>query len=108
MTKRRVSITIVLLALWLTGFVSAQTSSFEVASVKPSNPDSTGPVGVVIPGFGRVTATNATLRRLIYDAYQLQPFQVVGGPEWQNTKRFDINARALDASATTGQLFDLL
>ena len=108
MTRRGVPMVVVILALSLTASVRAQFGGFEVASVKPSNPDSTGPIGVVVPAFGRLTATNATLRRLVYAAYQLQPFQVVGGPAWQNTNRFDIDARAIDSSATADQLFGLL
>lgn len=88
--------------------VSAQFGGFDVASVKPSDPSSTGPVGLVTPAFGRLTAANATLRRLVYAAYRLQPFQVVGGPGWQNTARFDIDARAGDSSVTTDRLLDLL
>jgi uncharacterized protein (TIGR03435 family) len=60
----------------------------------------------VVPALGRVTATNATLRRLVYAAYRLSPFQVVGGPAWQNTTRFDINAKAVDGSVTTDQILD--
>jgi uncharacterized protein (TIGR03435 family) len=107
MTRRSVPMAVVILAL-LTSSVSTQFGSFEIASVKPSNPNPTGPIGVVVPAFGRLTATNATLRRLVYAAYQLQPFQVVGGPPWQNTNRFDINAKAIDGLATKDQLLELL
>ncbi len=97
-----------LAAASLTASVSAQFGGFEVASVKRSNPNATGPIGVVVPAFGRLTATNATLRRLVFAAYQLQPFQVVGGPAWANTDKFDINAKAIDSSTTPAQFFDLL
>lgn len=103
---RRVAL--LLLALSLTVSVNAQSGSFEIASVKPSTPDSTAPAGMVVPALGRLTATNATLRRLVYAAYQLQPFQVAGGPAWQNINRFDISARTVDASATTQQILEQL
>jgi uncharacterized protein (TIGR03435 family) len=45
------------------------------------------------PG-GRFTATNVPLRVLIRQAYQLQDSQIVGGPNWINTDRFDIIAKA--------------
>lgn len=106
MARRCVAVTVAVLCIGAT--VSAQFGGFEVASVKPSDPNSTGPVGLVTPAFGRVTASNATLRRLVYAAYRLQPFQVVGGPSWQNTARFDIDARAGDGAVPTDLLLDLL
>ena len=94
MTRGTTPTAVLIVALSLTVCMSAQFGGFEIASVKPSNPDSTGPIGLVVPALGRITATNATLRRLVYAAYRLSPFQVVGGPAWQNTTRFDINAKA--------------
>ena len=91
--------------------VDAQSAGFEVASVKPSNPKPTGPLGAapfVLPALGRLAAQNVTLRMLVMAAYQKQPFQIVGGPEWQNSSKFDINAKAEDASLTTDQMLELL
>ena len=45
---------------------------------------------------GRFTATNIPLKVLITNAYQLSFFQVVGGPDWIGTDRFDIAAKAPD------------
>ena len=88
-----------------------QSSGFEVASVKPSNPNPSGPLGaapMVLPALGRLTAMNVTLRMLVMAAYQKQPFQIVGGPEWQTADKFDINAKAEDASLSTDQMLGLL
>lgn len=41
---------------------------------------------------GRYTVTNATLRVLILNAYEILDAQLVGGPRWVDTDRFDINA----------------
>jgi len=49
------------------------------------------------PG-GRFTATNVPLRMLIRNAYQLQDSQLVGGPDWMNDERYDINAKAEDGA----------
>jgi uncharacterized protein (TIGR03435 family) len=71
----------------------AAAPKFEVASVKPNR---TGEAGMRIgmqPG-GRFTATNVPLRQLILFAYQLQGFQIVGGPDWITSDRFDISAKA--------------
>lgn len=40
------------------------------------------------------SATNMTLRSLIAEAYLVQPFRVIGGPDWLDSDRFDIEARA--------------
>ena len=91
--------------------IGAQSSGFEVASVKPSNPNPSTPLAaapLVLPALGRLTAQNVTLRMLVMAAYQKQPFQVVGGPAWQNADKFDINAKAENATLTTDQMLDLL
>jgi uncharacterized protein (TIGR03435 family) len=66
---------------------------FEVASVKP-NKSNDGRVMIGMQPGGRYTATNVPLRQLIRQAYQVQETQLVGGPEWIRTERFDITARA--------------
>ena len=37
-------------------------------------------------------ATNVTLHRLILDAFGVQASQLVGGPDWISTERFDVIA----------------
>src|SRR5687768_7749605 len=71
--------------------------AFEVASVKPSNPDVAGPSGM--PVGGRFTASNLTLRDLVLRAYDLVDSQLVGGPGWRASRRFDIQAKAADPVA---------
>jgi uncharacterized protein (TIGR03435 family) len=92
---------------------SAQASapiSFEVASVKPSNPNATGPFGsvpMILPqGAGGLTATNMPLRLLVRLTYGVQDFQIVGGPSWQMSSKFDITAKA--AEGTTKETADLM
>jgi uncharacterized protein (TIGR03435 family) len=88
--------------------VSAQQAQspaprFEVASVKLSDPNTAGPFGQIPsmrPGGGRLTATNMTLRLLIRMSYALQDFQIVGGPAWQTSQKFDIAAKAEDGTST--------
>jgi uncharacterized protein (TIGR03435 family) len=71
--------------------------AFEVASVKPNKSgEASGNLG--FGAGGRLTATNATVRDLIKAAYAspqpLFDFQLVGGPSWMNSERFDITTRA--------------
>jgi uncharacterized protein (TIGR03435 family) len=66
---------------------------FEVASVKPNKSGDNRVTINAQPG-GRFTASNVTLKMLIRNAYQLQDFQIVGGPDWLNSDRFDIVAKA--------------
>lgn len=71
--------------------------SFEVASVKP-NPANDVPEGVqLLPGGGvRMTALRLqTLIRVAYASASIQrPEQLVGGPSWIASERFDIVAKA--------------
>jgi uncharacterized protein (TIGR03435 family) len=66
---------------------------FEVASIKP-NKSGDGRVMISMQPGGRFTATNVPLKFLIRNAYQLQDFQIVGGPDWISSERFDVVAKA--------------
>jgi uncharacterized protein (TIGR03435 family) len=56
---------------------------------------------VAQPG-GPFIAANVPLRHLIRVAFQLQDNQIVGGPGWIDTDRFDIEAKPPAASAVPG------
>jgi bla regulator protein blaR1 len=66
---------------------------FEVASIK-LNKSGDGRVMLGVQPGGRFTATNVPLRLLIRNAYQLQDFQIVGGPSWITSEHYDIVAKA--------------
>ena len=62
--------------------LDAQTSAdpaFEVASVKP-NKTGDGRVMLGLQPGGRFNATNVPLRMLLRQAFNVQEFQIVGGP----------------------------
>ena len=89
----------------------AQSAGFEVASVKTSNPNPTGPLGampMILPALGRLTANNVTLKMLVMTAYDKQPFEIVGGPPWENADKFDINAKAEDPTLKLDAMRELL
>jgi uncharacterized protein (TIGR03435 family) len=65
---------------------------FEAASIKPSDPASPGQAIRRQPG-GRFNTINTPVRTLITFAYQIQNFQLAGGPSWTGNDRFDIVAK---------------
>src|SRR5215472_6338090 len=71
----------------------AQTPTFEVASVKTSASDTGRPDIKRDPGGG-ITLSNATLELLVVMAYNIQSFQIAGGPSWLRSRRFDVVAKA--------------
>jgi len=81
------------------GMAGAQTQpdikavlKFEVASVKPSDPDSRGMRITRSPGNGLIT-TGSSLKTLIRLAYNVEDFQITGAPGWISTERYDIVAK---------------
>jgi len=72
--------------------------TFEVASIKPSDPDAKGSQIRFMPGGG-LNMTNVPVRALITFAYDVRDFQVSGGPGWVGTERFDVTARPEHAAA---------
>jgi uncharacterized protein (TIGR03435 family) len=83
--------------------VSSLAQSFDVASVKPS----AHPVGrdynnLVTVRAMEFSGKNVTLKRLIGEAYGLQPYQV-SGPKWLDDIEYDVDAKA-DKPATGEQL----
>jgi uncharacterized protein (TIGR03435 family) len=81
--------------------------SFEVASIKPSDPNPSNPTWVGMSADrALVTYTNITLRDCIRAAYRVRDFQVIG-PEWINNSRFEITAK-LPAGASPDQIPEML
>src|SRR5687767_12649984 len=99
---------LVLAALVASGIMASQrldaarerqdAAVFEVASIKRN----TSGEGFILMGMqpgGRLTMVNVPARQLIVRAYQVQPYQVFGGPSWITSDRFDVTAKAeTDAS----------
>jgi uncharacterized protein (TIGR03435 family) len=66
---------------------------FEVATIKPSNPDQQGQ-GINVNRSGEFTTRNTPLFELIKFCYGVHGKQVTGGPSWIESERFDIHAKA--------------
>jgi uncharacterized protein (TIGR03435 family) len=73
----------------------AETLAFEVTTVKPNRSGDRSSRFQLLPG-GRFVATNTTVRALLQAAYRFDylPFQVIGGPSWLDSERFDAEGRA--------------
>jgi uncharacterized protein (TIGR03435 family) len=84
--------------LIFTGAAMAQPDArpqFEVASIKPAAPGAPGfPLRISFGPGGTFTATNFSLKDLIANAWDLEPYQISGGPAWLDSARFNISAKA--------------
>src|SRR5665213_1407056 len=88
--------------LALTGLAWSQVStpSFEVATIKRSDP--TAEVGQMIRDPRLVALAQVSLQNLLAQAYRIKNFQI-SGPGWLDSERFDILATLPDG-ATRNQL----
>lgn len=75
----------------------APKASFEVASIKRSAGTQGASIGDQ-PG-GRFVASYITLRRVIQFAYRDNQ-QFIGGPDWLDSDRWDIEAKAPQGAST--------
>lgn len=71
--------------------MTAADPSFEVATIKPSKP---GTPGRLFTMRGREFVTiNTTVDSIIVMAYGVHVRQIVGGPSWMETDKFDVTAK---------------
>lgn len=94
---------------------SAAGPTFEVASVKTSDPNAVGPFGKPPPlpatmiAPGRFVMSNSTLSLLVKTAYDFWfDFRIVGGPEWLMSRRFDIQATSEHSAADIAAMRPML
>jgi len=66
--------------------------SFEVATIKPADPERQGQ-SIRVDRSGNFTTTNTTLRDLLIFAYGLHPGQVQNLPSWAESDKYDISAK---------------
>jgi uncharacterized protein (TIGR03435 family) len=106
----------------LLGILQAQPA-FEVASVKPANPQSGVSGGchgidstyapneaASAPPLGRCVIRDARINHLVGTAYRVRSMgQISGGPDWIRDYRYNIDAKAEDPTkATEEQLLQML
>ena len=84
-----------------------QEPRFEVASIKPSDPNPENAIFIGMSADGAmVKYTNITLRDCIRGAYRSGDFQIVG-PDWMTKARFEISAK-LPPGASADQIPEML
>src|ERR1700722_1973195 len=71
---------------------TAAGQTFEVASIKPSDPNANGSMMRPMPGGG-IELKGFTLKDMIVTAWHVQPYQVTGGAKWVSEARFDLMAK---------------
>src|SRR5206468_4423775 len=72
---------------------TASTPAFEAASIKLNKSGERAGTLRFLPG-GRLEVVNMPLGQLIRVAYQLEGFQLLGGPGWLDSDHYDIVAKA--------------
>lgn len=83
------------LLMMAAGSLVLKGQEFEAASIKPSAPMNAGMIrmGVEFLPGGRVSMGGVTVKVLIQQAYGVRDFQIVGGPSWIGSDRYDITAK---------------
>jgi uncharacterized protein (TIGR03435 family) len=88
-------------AFLIAAVASAQTTpnpaspQFEVAAIKPNN-SGARTVSICVPSPGSFRAQNVWLRFLVQVAWDVKDFQVLGGPGWATSDRYDVTAKATE------------
>ncbi|MBI2686546.1 MAG: TIGR03435 family protein [Acidobacteria bacterium] len=78
--------------IFLTAAAAFSQKSFDVATIKPNAGNDQRAMVRVQPGG--LSATGINVRFLMMQAFDIRDFQIIGGPGWITTDRYDINAKA--------------
>lgn len=108
MTNRRLYVLVLIMtSLCSAAAQEAASLSFEVATIRDSDPSSPTPPAIRYVS-NRLEVSNMTLQQLIAIAYDLNfasEQQVIGGPSWLKSERFDV--RAEEDEAVSKRIHDL-
>jgi len=88
--QRNQGLTLAVFVALAANFASAQ-QGFEVASIKRNTSGDPRSGTRTLPG-GRIAIINLELRQIIRDAYGSTDLDVLGGPDWLDRDRWDVNA----------------
>ena len=93
------------------GQAAADSPTFEVASVKPAEPQTGMAIRVMMrggpgtPDPGQLNYSNVSLKNVLMAAYAVKGYQI-NGPKWLDSERFDIVAKI--APGATKEQFQLM
>jgi uncharacterized protein (TIGR03435 family) len=73
---------------------AAPAPAFEAASIKPSK-DAPDSGSGITETTGRIRGRNVTLKRCVRGAYGVEEARILGGPNWVDEDRYDIEAEAV-------------
>jgi uncharacterized protein (TIGR03435 family) len=74
---------------------------FDVASIKPHDPNTGGIAGFLAFPGGRIVVGAATVKMILYYAFDIRESQIMGGPDWIGSDRYDVVA--LSPAAYSGE-----
>src|ERR1035438_5016515 len=80
------------------GQAAAESPAFEVASVKPAEPQAMGMMSIMMrggpgsPDPGQITYSGVSLKNVLMNAYACKGYQI-NGPQRLGSERFDIVAK---------------
>ncbi len=77
---------------------AAESTAFEVASIKPIDTGVSHMVGVTVHPGGRVVISALPLKTLIAIAFRLSYWQISGGDAWTENDRYDLEAKPPEKS----------
>ena len=89
-------------------FAQTPRPAFDVAAIKRNLAETNGHsmTFAARPG-GRLQVVNNATSNLIYNAYGIAPYQLIGAPDWVASERYDIDARGA-ATATQKEIMLML
>jgi uncharacterized protein (TIGR03435 family) len=92
---RRLPLLLATVALTLAPVVSAQSRlTFDVAAIRASNANTLNGGIKPLPGGYGYTAQNIPVKLMISLMYRIPMRYIKGGPDWLNSERFDVDAKA--------------
>jgi uncharacterized protein (TIGR03435 family) len=98
MKKRRSCLAVALLVLMSVSLAHSQDKptriTFEVAAIRPSKRSDLNGGIKALPGGNGYTAENIPVKLMISLMYRIPMRQISGGPDWLNSDRYNIEAKA--------------